>query len=156
MVLGVTGHQDIPSNALEYVRSALDAEVSKRPKPVGVCSLAAGADQLFAEVIVSRAGKLTVVIPCRDYETTFADHANEERYKRLLSKASDVIELDYPQPSEEAFFAAGQQVVDMADELIAIWDGERAKGHGGTADVVDYAYGKNKPVVVIWPEGVKR
>ena len=35
--------------------------------------------------------------------------------------------LDYPSPSEEAFFAAGKQIVEAADELIAIWDGEPAQ-----------------------------
>jgi hypothetical protein len=88
--------------------------------------------------------------------TAFSHEADRDEYARLLGKADDVVRLDYPGPSEEAFFAAGKQVVDMADELIAIWDGRPARGHGGTADVVEYATGHKKKLVVIWPEGVAR
>ncbi len=43
-------------------------------------------------------------------------------------------------------------MVDQADYLLAVWDGEPA----GTADVVLYAQGKGIPVAVFWPEGARR
>ncbi|WP_041624991.1 hypothetical protein [Stackebrandtia nassauensis] len=42
------------------------------------------------------------------------------------------------------------------DQLIAVWDGQPARGYGGTADVVDYARDHGIDVTVIWPEGAKR
>lgn len=156
MVFGVSGHQDIPASALRYIERSLDAYISAIAAPVGVCSLAAGGDQLFAESIIRRGGTLKIVVPCYGYETTFSETADLNRYTKLLGKASEVIRLDYPEPSEEAYFAAGKRVVDVADELVAIWDGKRARGHGGTADVVDYARSENKQITIIWPEGVDR
>jgi hypothetical protein len=156
MIVGVTGHQDVPPAALDYIRRALDTQLSSMAPLVGVCSLAAGGDQLFAEAILKQGGALNVVIPCWAYETAFSDQTDQEQYARLLKKADDVVRLDYPAPSEEAFFAAGKRVVDMADELIAIWDGQQARGHGGTADIVDYAQGRKKQIIIIWPEGVQR
>ncbi|HEY1620682.1 MAG TPA: hypothetical protein VGG25_23870 [Streptosporangiaceae bacterium] len=43
-----------------------------------------------------------------------------------------------------------------ADELWAVWDGQPARGYGGTADVVAHARSKGIPVRVIWPEGARR
>jgi hypothetical protein len=156
VVVGAAGHQDIPSEAVDYIKRAVDIQVSSVAGLVGVCSLAAGGDQLFAEALLKHGGELNVVIPCRGYNTAFSDEADRKRYARLLARAHEVVQLDYPAPSEEAFFAAGKQVVDMADELIAIWDGEHARGHGGTADIVDYATKRRKKIMVIWPEGVER
>ena len=39
--------------------------------------------------------------------------------------------------------------VDGSDVLIAVWDGEPARGRGGTAEVVAYARSLGKPVVLI-------
>ena len=41
------------------------------------------------------------------------------------------------------------ETVNGADVLIAVWDGQPARGKGGTADVVDYAKSLGKPLVVI-------
>jgi len=64
--------------------------------------------------------------------------------------------LAFREPSEEAFFAAGKAVVDACDWLIAVWDGEPARGLGGSADVVAYARNQGRRVDVIWPEGLFR
>jgi hypothetical protein len=47
-------------------------------------------------------------------------------------------------------------MVDHADELYAVWDGQPARGYGGTADVVAYARQRSIPVRVIWPDGAER
>jgi len=43
------------------------------------------------------------------------------------------------------------RVVDLADLLIAVWDGKPARGPGGTADVVAYAASAGKPYVWLDP-----
>ncbi|MER5913805.1 hypothetical protein ABT124_25810, partial [Streptomyces sp. NPDC001982] len=50
----------------------------------------------------------------------------------------------------------GELLVDQADELLAVWDGQPARGFGGTADVVAYAHRQGVPVRIIWPEGATR
>jgi hypothetical protein len=47
--------------------------------------------------------------------------------------------------------AGSERMLDLADELVAVWDGLPARGHGGTADVVAVALDRGIPVTVIWP-----
>ena len=65
--------------------------------------------------------------------------------------AVGVVTLDYPAPSEEAFLAAGEEVVRRSDTLCAIWNRKPAGGVGGTADVVHYVRKKGITVVHVNP-----
>lgn len=156
-VVGCTGHQRMPPEARGYadreIRLLLGAV---GPSLAGVSALAAGADQLFANAVREFGGQLHVVIPSDGYETTFTDPEDLRSYQRLLAEASTVVTLSYPEPSEAAFFAAGKDVVDKCDVLLAVWDGKPAQGLGGSADVVSYARSHGKTVEVVWPVGVSR
>lgn len=157
MRVGMSGHQDIPQEAITYVKNGIVGVVSELTDDlIGVSSLAAGADQIFASVILEHYGRLHVIIPCRGYETTFSEKDDIDRFRLLIDKASKVDNLDYPEPSEDAYLAAGHHVVDNSDILVAVWDGRPAKGRGGTADVVNYARSHGREVKVIWPSGVTR
>ena len=155
MKIGVTGHQSIPQGVSELLDAALERFSPDASSLVCVCCLAAGADQLAARTIIKRGGSLEVVVPCADYESTF-DPAGLESYRSLLSLAERVTLLPYPAPSDEAFLAGGLVVAERADVLLAVWDGEKSRGLGGTADVVEYARQLDLAVSVVWPEGVSR
>jgi hypothetical protein len=155
--LGVTGHQAIPPDACELVVGALRDILSEADPPLyAVTSLAAGADQLFATELLRTGGLLHVIVPSRNYERTFTSKEDLASFRSLLAAAHTVTSLDYPQPTEEAFLAAGRSVVDNCEMLIAVWDGKPAKGLGGTADVVRYARETGKSVSVVWPDGIGR
>jgi hypothetical protein len=47
-------------------------------------------------------------------------------------------------------------MIGMVSELLAVWDGKPARGHGGTADVVAAAREQGRTVRVIWPAGSTR
>lgn len=64
--------------------------------------------------------------------------------------------MPFDEPSEKAYWSAGQEIVNQADRLLAVWDGQPAAGLGGTADVVRYARAQGKLVTIIWPEGARR
>jgi hypothetical protein len=155
--LGVTGHQTIPPDARDFVaRAVKDFLRDVEPPLDAFTSLAAGADQLVATELVRAGGRLHVILPSRDYEQTFAASEDLACFRSLLEAANAVTRLDYAEPSEEAFLAAGKSVVDSCDVLIAVWDGEPARGLGGTADVVQYARDTGKSVSVVWPDDVSR
>lgn len=155
--IGVTGHQDIPSEALSFIRKGIADVLNRSGKQTkGISSLAAGADQLFAETLLKSGGQLHAVIPCHGYEKTFSEQTNLDCFIDLLNKADIIETLDNPSPSEEAFLEAGHRMVDLSDLLIAVWDGKIAKGKGGTADIVDYAREHGREVAVLWPAGVTR
>lgn len=154
--LGITGHQALPSAAYAYARSTLHHIVSACPEPVvGVSSLAAGVDQLFARIVLQYGHHLHVVVPCARYAETFGDD-DHAAYRRLLGRARVFEVLPFEEPSEEAFWIAGQRVVELSDRLYAVWDGAPARGKGGTAEVVQFARAQGVPTEVIWPEGVRR
>lgn len=153
MDIGITGHQrlDNPADWAD-VRREIDAVLARRGEHiVGITSLAIGADQVFADAVLERGGSLRVVVPFEGYETTFAEGPARDAYERLLLTAVKVEYLEKTGTEEEAFFAAGKRVVDLADEVIAVWNGKPAAGLGGTADVVAYARSVGKPVTVITP-----
>jgi hypothetical protein len=153
---GVTGHQILPPavvvRVLEHWRCVLPAGGQLS----GVSNLAEGADQLFAAHVLASGGRLEVIVPCQGYAASLVTEEGRMRFEHLRAAASMVITLPYPRPSEEAYLAAGQAVVDRCDHLFAIWDGRPARGPGGTADVVGYARSRGRPTTVLWVDGVVR
>lgn len=157
IVVGVTGHQILPAKAKALLEEKLPRLMPRKAFPlVGATSLAAGADQLFADFILRSGGELYTVVPCRAYEASFEDAEDRRSYETFLKKSRHVERLPYPSPSEEAFFAAGRRIAEMCDWLVAVWDGQPSRGLGGTGDVVAYANGLGKRVEVVWPVGVVR
>ena len=122
---------------------------------IGACSLAVGADQVFAEEVLAAGGSLHIIVPALDYESTFSRHSLV-RFQQLLAIAATVEVLDFETSSEEAFLAAGRRVVELADVMLAVWDGQPARGLGGTADIVAYAKKRGVRVQVVWPTGLVR
>jgi hypothetical protein len=155
MKLGVTGHCNIPPTAIRYVEKEVTRLINRYAPITGLSSLAAGADLLFALSVLKSGNRLHALIPCLKYELTHVA-ADLSLYQRILIQASKVEVLPFESPCEEAFLRAGHSLVDQADVLIAIWDGEKNEVIGGTASVVAYAREISKPVVVVWPEGSSR
>jgi len=152
--VGITGHRRIPDEALDHVTREIGDVLRRMAGPiVGYSSLAIGADQIFAQTVLDTGGELVAVIPCREYETTFAP-SDVPAYESLLARATITTILDYPAPTDEAYMAAGEQVVENSDIVIAVWDGLPANGLGGTGDAVRHARNLGKSIIVIWSEGV--
>jgi hypothetical protein len=149
--IGITGHQRLNDpSAWNWVQKAIDETLDDMSAPlVAVTSLAIGADQLLARRVLARGGRIHAVLPFRDIERTFADDGLAA-YQQLLGQA-DVEVLDIVGTDEDAYLAAGRRVVDLAEIMIAVWDGEPAKGKGGTADIVQYTTDRRVPLVHIDP-----
>jgi len=153
MILGITGHQKIPGEySWEWVEQVLHSTLSLASSPlIGLSSLAIGADQLFARLVLQHGGEIRVILPFPSYIEIFKTEADRIKYRELLERAASV-EMLAPDPNPEAsYLAAGQRIVDLADRMIAIWNGKPAAGLGGTGDIVDYALGKGKEVLHINP-----
>jgi hypothetical protein len=155
-VIGVSGHQRLPQEAYLYAERELRKLMAEQPKPlIGLSSLAVGADQLFAEAVLKCGGTLRAVVPSQGYKNTF-DGSARVTYSHLLAAAQTVETLDYVEPGEAAYNAAGLFIVEHCDLLVAIWDGKQARGLGGTADAVAHARKLDRPVMIIWPKGLER
>jgi len=151
MRVGITGHQrlDDPS-AWTWVEAAMARTLDDCVNNlVAVTSLAIGADQLLASLVLRRGGSVYAVIPFADYERTFVAE-DVDSYRRLLA-VSKVEILVTRGTDEDAYLAAGQRVVALSDLLIAVWNGEAARGKGGTGDIVRYAVGRGVKTIHINP-----
>jgi len=148
--IGVTGHQEL-ENA-EWVRAELLKVLGSHKTPLtGITSLAKGADQLFAEVVLECGGTLEVVVPFEGYADEF-DEQGRAAYEKLLAQASEADTLPSASSHEESYFCAGKAIVGRSALMIAVWDGKPAAGLGGTADIVEYARQQSKRLIHINPE----
>jgi hypothetical protein len=158
-MVGMTGHAGLPPPTAGLVTAALrDTLRPYVPNLVGVTMLGPGADQLFARVVLSLGGVLHVVQPTTgmQYLDSFEDPDAQAGYDELYGQASYVQVLEHTGSTEQAHMDGGRAVVDRSSVLVAVWDGQPARGLGGTADVVAYARERGVPVMVIWPEGARR
>lgn len=154
--IGVTGHRSIPAAVLPSVRAGIRRQLQGDAEMEVLSSLAAGADQLFADLALDHGIPVTAVIPGMDYEAHLGDADTRAAYRRLLDSCRTQVNLPEEATHEEAYFAAGRWIVDHADRLVAVWDGQPARGLGGTGDVVAYARRTRVPVTVLWRPGVLR
>jgi hypothetical protein len=148
VIVGITGHQQI--SAIEWIRQQLRGIVMGESVTQGITSLAVGSDQLFAENLSALRIPYEVIVPCERYRETF-DAAALGKYENLLSNAAAVTILPFTRPSEEAFYAAGLEVVNRSDFMIAVWNGHLARGLGGTGDIVNYSRQQGKSVAHLNP-----
>ncbi|MFJ6729786.1 hypothetical protein ACIQPQ_33300 [Streptomyces sp. NPDC091281] len=159
--VAVTGHTDLAQASVPLVRAAL-YEALERLAPEGgvrgLSCLADGADSLFAEAVLAAGGRLTAVVPARDYRRVKVRPAHAARFDRLLAAADEVVVLDRDTADRAAYEAANAVLLARADLLLAVWDGRPGTPGrpGGTADAVAAARAAGVPVEVLWPVGAAR
>ncbi len=157
VVVGVTGHRGLTGDQARYVA----AQARRLLTPLadagfaGMTCLAEGADTIVADVVLALGGRLISVIPADGYRD-FQPAAHRRDFDRLLRCSAEVRRQDRPTPDLASLMAASRVLVDASDRIIAVWDGLPARGYGGTADVVDYARLRRRPVEIIWPAGAMR
>lgn len=149
MRVGITGHQQLEtSSAWTWVENMLRIELKSLTHPlVGITSLAIGADQMFARLILEEGGVIHAVLPFKDIERSFSAQ-DIPAYRDLLARATFEV-LHVPGLDEDAYLAAGYRVVDLSDIMITVWNGKPAKGKGGTADIVAYSKSHRIPLIHI-------
>ncbi len=157
MVIGITGHRGLTADIEDYVRREIRRILSAIPADqlTGVSCLADGADSIFAEVVLELGGRLSAVVPANAYRDGLPT-SHRVSYDQLLDAAYRVQRLDFQDSTSEAHMEASRVIVNDADELIAVWDGEPARGYGGTADVITYARLQGIPIRIVWPPNTKR
>lgn len=138
------------SKAIEYITQKL-AVRPDIPLTV-VSSLAEGADRLVADQVLTRDGaRLEVVLPLAedDYLDDFKSAESKAEFKRLLAHDANHDVVRTATSREHAYELAGRAVADRSDVMIIVWDGERSRGRGGTAEIVEYLRRWRRPVVLI-------
>jgi hypothetical protein len=147
--VGITGHRTLGDGAQwswvhGEIKTALDVV---EPPLIGVSGLAEGADQCFAEEVLARGGRLHAVLAFDDFRETIESANARATFDAQLARAEEVEVVSPRATPELSYLAAGERVVDLADVMIAVWDGQPAHGVGGTAEIVEYAQSAKRPVL---------
>ncbi len=156
VILGVTGHrvlaeQDKISAGVAAGLDRVEAAYPGRPL-VLLSPLAEGADRLVATEVLKRTnGRLRVPLPLplADYMSDFPSPESQIEFKDLLGRADQVFSMAPRETRNAAYEAVGHYVVDHAQVVIAVWDGEGAQGQGGTGAIVARARSQGKPIVIV-------
>lgn len=155
-VVGFTGHRQLvdPAEAAARLDGAL-AELQRQSPGewIAISSAAAGSDLLFARAAIGRriAWQALLPMPKAEFQRDFGPETWREA-EVLLESAESVAVVSGNTVREEAYLDCGIETVNASDVLIALWDGEPARGRGGTAEMVRYARELGKPLLVIDPE----
>jgi hypothetical protein len=161
--IGITGHVNVSEDVARWVTTALTERLGRisgvrpgghpggRHRLHGVTCLAAGADQIFARVVLALHGTFDVVLPARDYAVRMAETDNAAAFRELLGRARHVDTMPFATSSRNAYRAASEAMLHRCDLLLAVWDGAPSRNLGDTADVVALAREREVPVEVLWP-----
>jgi hypothetical protein len=153
VTVGVSGHRSFRD--IEVISKAVDTilqkiQIAYGEEPIRVISpLAEGADRLVAKrAFELYSAQLIVPLPFEMsvYMQDFKSNDSKEEFSGLVDRAAEVILLPAKSSRGESFLAVGLYVLNKCDVLIAIWDGEPARGTGGTAQIVDEARKQGKPI----------
>lgn len=155
--VAVTGHRGLSPEVTELVRRELATHVATFDPTslVGLTCLADGADTLFAETVLDHGGRIEVYVPAANYRDALPEE-HHAAYDRLLAAASAVHHGKHHESTARSHMDASTAMLATADRVLAVWDGNPARGYGGTADVVSHAKKQQLPVTVIWPSGSHR
>jgi hypothetical protein len=155
--IGVTGHMDLTPPTQTLVDAAIRELLTKEHDGLtGITCLARGADQIFARAVLDLGGALIVVLPSPNYREQKVTPDNRAVFDELLAKAAGIQHMSFTEANREAYAAANAALLNMADKLVAVWDGQPSKDQGGTGALVEQARQLGKPVHVIWPAGAAR
>ncbi|MEL6198971.1 MAG: hypothetical protein AAFR09_02065 [Pseudomonadota bacterium] len=155
LLVAVTGHRDLVTEELPGIRAAvtrcLTELISRYPERevVVMTALAAGADQLAADVAHQAGCRVIAVLPMdtQNYRRDFPTPDELAAFDSRLAAADGVIELPPASnseitiagPARDAQYARlGVFLAAHCHVLIAMWDGKPPQQTGGTGHVVQF------------------
>lgn len=145
IVLGVTGHRDVPADdvaALEAATHSALREISgltpNSPRLLISC-LAEGADRIAARCALESNWALGVVLPAPVdvYERDFSTDSSRKEFRALLASAAWVECVSANPSGKPDYPGAGIRVMQQSQLLLAYWDGRYIGLDGGTSYIVD-------------------
>jgi hypothetical protein len=160
IIIGVTGHRDIPKEDEEWIRKAVYERLTELKKQYVhspfylISGLAEGADRLVAEAALEIGFGLLAALPMdqAEYEKDFETPASLQHFRDLISRAQKCFVVqavtdndENEQNRNERYLALGHYVARHSQIVIALWDGVSEQVTpdgktqvlmGGTADVV--------------------
>lgn len=156
LAIGFTGHRILhgETNARKAIRDLLCAQQAAHQGILyGISSAAMGGDQIFAECCIELQIPLRILLPAPAEQ--FREDFDEDswlRTERILKAAISVEVTGSSRNRDERFYDCGIQTVEESQLLVALWNGERSRGVGGTQEMVAFAEQTGHPVAWIHSE----
>src|ERR1700679_2914466 len=155
-VVGFSGHRQLsdPAGVAKAIAEVLEDLRRQAPGEwIAMSSAAAGADLIFVKTAleIGLGWEAVLPLPLVDFERDFSP-AEWPEVRALLARAEHMEISNEPGSREEAYLSGGFEIVNNCDVLLAVWDGQSARGKGGTADIVNYARAMGRPVVILNPD----
>lgn len=152
--VGFAGHRRVEDPAaakrsikreLERLKEGSDGELA------GIASAAAGADLLFLEACGELELKTVVILPFgkERFREDFDDPAEWRRACDRMDAAWWLETAPGGEDAPEAYHVVAREVLEVADRMIFLWDGQPARGLGGTAESIAEAKEHGIPSRVI-------
>ena len=162
-LIGFTGHRSgYDENLIRPALTQALTDLKARAAALGgtadlYASVAEGCDTLCVEIArgLDMAAHLLLPLPQDEFAKDFSSPEIWERSRRQIELASQkpgrdslrVVPGEMTRP--DCYFDQGIQILEAVDVLVAVWDGEPARGPGGTAQVIAHAQKLGLPVVMI-------
>jgi hypothetical protein len=153
-VIGVTGHRVLME--IDKIEQGIDAGIMAIQQHFPnkaltiVSALAEGADRLVAHRVLSHPGaRLIAILPLERerYLLDFETESSRAEFDQLLRRAAEIVRLPGTESREQAYAAAGLAMLDQAEVVMAVWDGNGAQGQAGTGEIVSRARQAQTPLV---------
>ena len=173
MKVAVTGHRpkkigtyDWDSEEFRKIRETLAEKLEKLiseneavapdDENSGSTGMALGTDQIFASLCQGLGIPYDAYIPCMEQEKRWPEKSRQ-KYYRLIAGARNIIQVGKEpyDPGLMQMQTRNIRMIEDADVLIAIWNGEK---FGGTWNAIQYARkcvaaGTLTRIIVVWPLG---
>lgn len=150
-IIGTTGHRKLIPSELPSIEARVHQVLTEiraqlpNTRLVVLSSLAEGADRIAAQIALELECELWCVLPTssEEYEKDFASEESRAEFHRLLDRSARIVnasELSGHEPDAvdrpQIYVDAGHELCRLSHALLAIWDGQKSNGPGGTAEVV--------------------
>lgn len=155
-VVGFSGHRQLSDPAGVALAVSRELELLRleaKGEWVALSSVATGADQLFVTEArsIGLSWHTILPLPKAEFARDFSD-LEWQTVELTLAKSEHIRYITENGTREDSYLDCGMETVNGSDVLLAVWNGQPARGKGGTADVVDYARSLGKAIVIIDPE----
>lgn len=162
-VIGFTGHRSGYDEALiAPVLMEVLIDLQSRIRSAGgeavlYASIAEGSDTLFVEIARDLGLPVHLILPLEEEEFAkdFSSPAAWERAKAQIDRVRakpdrETLRLTKGDSSRPAcYYDQGMQMLEACDVVVALWNGEAARGSGGTGQIVAQARAMEIAVVVV-------
>ena len=148
LIIAATGHRPskLPSgyNLTPLIALAKPWLAARKPDAV-ISGMALGWDQAVAIAALKLGTPVHAYIPFVGQADAWPQRAQTE-YQNLLLRCAEIKVISPPGYKAWKMQARNEAMVDAADLVLALWNGEK----GGTGNCVEYAVKQGKPIENLW------